>query len=323
MHEESPHRNLPFELEERIIIEAWRSLIPPEAHTFAFTQTARYDRYRAQFLGTVSSVCRAWQQIILDVAFRFVVVHTQGDVDLYGQIIRRVLGVSRVTTAELAQAHRALFSRAHVTLRLQSRWFKDALTGVQNKLISADMMSSWAVLRNYYRDDIYIPHISDGYVVEIYGDCGAREWLEQCQFTTSVLLKKINWPKLRLPLSVRHLIYLGCSKDVVRKLIYTLPRLTHLTVNYNQSLKYIMGPTAHPSLRYLSLYMPSYGGMILLQPWCIKSALDAGLLHGVEVQGQDRVIVVHGGREVEQFGWRHAQEACQKHGVKLEKSVTY
>lgn len=325
MSYEVPHRNLPFELVEPIIVEAWRSLTPPEANTYAFTQTARYERYRAHFLGTVSSVCRTWRQIILDVAFRFVVVHTQGDVDMYKQLVLRFLGKSGLIGSEIAQAHRAFFARSHVSVHIRNRWFRGSEPGDKGRLHPPNMHSP-IVWQDADGKEICLPVIPDGRIVEIYGNYGSQwMWIKQLQFTTSAFL-------LKFPLShssymdptTRKTQLMFRSRFAITEFLKGVPRLTHLTVDYGLTLMRILGSTPHPNLRCLTLKTtPSPSGLTELGPWCIERALEGGLLCAQETRSHERTIVILGGNELEKKGWLEAQAACRKHGVELENIAIY
>jgi hypothetical protein len=113
-----PGACLPDEVLERILLEAWRTILP----TTESTSTKRNDvfsdrsRYRAVFYASAARTSHAFRRIIVDIPFHLAVFRTTSDAFFYQLIIQRILSAARKRGENLDTVHRGLFARAQVLL---------------------------------------------------------------------------------------------------------------------------------------------------------------------------------------------------------------
>jgi hypothetical protein len=113
-----PGACLPDEVLERILLEAWRTILP----TAESTSTKRNDvfsdrsRYRAVFYASAARTSHAFRRIIVDIPFHLAVFRTTSDAFFYQLIIQRILSAARKRGENLDTVHRGLFARAQVLL---------------------------------------------------------------------------------------------------------------------------------------------------------------------------------------------------------------
>jgi hypothetical protein len=331
-------RRLPSELLGPILEEAWNALAPelPDSRRInPFDASA--NRYRRVFYAALTATSRQFRALALELPYRFVVLRTAGDVQLYRVLVTRQCAAVQRAGADVNAAHRALFARAHVRLAyvltldglrelegpdavlprtLGSPLIPAATSVALDCWLATPALLDWlfglgaltylrigntptAPTRGLYRTNAFR---------------GGRTRMmpiitNQRQTSLSVGVVEVHGP----PETWAPVLAFGSPRPGLR-----LERLVFLTPQP-------LGSAVLPSTLATVVLdaPPGADGASALAPWGIPAALATGLFEVQRRRGTSVRLVVRGAEYVEPLAWEAALHACKAHGVRLELEKVY
>lgn len=329
---------LPVEILERILYDAWYTLTPPfstKSRNPLLTMAA--SRYRWRFYRAITIVSRDFRRISLEVSFRVAVFRTNGDAQLYQFLLPRRFGAARKERHDLDvdAFHHSLFEKTTVLLS----WTGDA----EDFLSPANLPNGpYSVLHDSKRTMIpdakavIIERDSIGPVVE--------DWIFSLQSLAHLRIdlfnvvrpsglngmrpSNTNWDGIPRHAKVWNVDSSSVQRLKVVEVSGILPsfhirasdvilKAQQLTLLTPQSLK-IPGLLLVNSVHILVLNTPpGVEGISDPSAWQIPDALRAGLCCPIRRKAEKLRIVIRGCANVAKLAWEEAKQVCATRDIDL------
>jgi hypothetical protein len=341
-------RRLPSELLERILEETWNVLAPevPDARRINPFDTSM-SRYRWGIYAALTATSRQFRTLALELPYRFVVLRTAGDVQLYKLLVTRQRAIAQRTGADVDTAHRTLFARAHVrlayALALDDLRELDGPDTVLPRTLGSPLVPAAAsvaldrwLLTPALLDWLFglgaLAHlrIGSGVIVPTYAARAPdrhhglfRNDAIPGGGPKEMMFRRIQ--PLETPLSVGVAEALGPSDTWAPIISFGMRRtglqLERLVLFAPHRLDRASLP---PMLATLVLDTPpGEDGASALAPWGVPAALANGIFAAQCRRGTSVRLVVRGAGKLEPLAWESALTACKAHGISLELEKIY
>jgi hypothetical protein len=331
---------LPAELLERILEEAWNTLAPelPDSRRInPFDASA--SRYRWGFYAALTATSHQFRALALQLPYRFVLLRTAGDLQLYKVLVTRQCATAQRAGADVNAAHCALFARAHVRLAyvlalgglgelegpeaVLPRTLGSPLIAAATS-VALDRWLATPALLNWLFGLGALTHLRIGSTVTV--PAGPRGLFTTSAFRggrTREVPVTIN--QRQTPLSVGVVEVHGPSETWAPILTYGSLRpglrLERLVLLTPQPLASFVPPSTLATVVLDA--PPGADGESALALWGIPAALATGMFEVQRQRGMSMRLVIRGAEYVEPLAWEAALHACKAHGVRLELEKVY
>jgi hypothetical protein len=341
-------QRVPSELLERILEETWNALAPelPDSRRINPFDTSM-SRYRWGLYAALTATSRQFRTLALELPYRFVVLRTAGDVQLYKLLVTRQRAIAQRAGADVNAAHRALFARAHVrlayALALDDLRELDGPDTVLPRTLGSPLVPAaasvaldrWLVtpaLLDWLFGLGALAHLRIGSAVTVSNYAAGAQDRPHGVFTNDanpggrskeVMFRRIQ--PLERPLSVGVAEALGPPDTWAPILSFGMRRtglqLERLVLFAPHRLD---RATLPPMLATLVLDTPpGEDGTSSLAPWGVPAALANGIFAAQRRRGTSMRLVVRCAENVEPLAWESALIACKAHGISLELEKIY
>jgi hypothetical protein len=344
----SSEGGLPSEILEHVFEEVWNTLEPrPQDGRRINPFDTSMSRYRWGFYVALTATSRQFRALALELPYRFVVLRTAGDVQLYKLLVTRQLAIAQRAGADVDAAHRALFARAHVrlayALALDDLRELDGPDTVLPRTLGSPLVPAaasvaldrWLVtpaLRDWLFGLGALAHLRIGRGVTVPTYASGAPDRSRALFrndaipgggTKEMMFRRIQ--PLETPLSVGVVEAHGPPDTWAPILAFGMRRaglqLKRLVLFAPGRLDRASLP---PMLATLVLDTPpGEDGTSALAPWGVPAALANGILAAQRRRSTSVRLIVRCAKNVEPLAWESALIACKAHDISLELEKIY